>query len=58
MSARAMPMAEFDDCCGQHRWGTALEDRHSGFENYCENCPALIERREIEQRVLRAARAT
>lgn len=49
-----MAMAEFDDCCGQYRWGTPLEDRQTGNENYCQNCPALIERRE---RVLQAARA-
>jgi hypothetical protein len=42
-----MPMAELDDCCGQHRWGTALQD--------CENCPLLIERR--RDRVLQSARA-
>jgi hypothetical protein len=50
-----MPMAEFDHCCGQHRWGTALEDQRTDYANYCENCPLLIERR--RERVLRAGRA-
>jgi hypothetical protein len=50
-----MPMAEFDECCGQCRWGTAMEDRGSETGNYCENCPALIEHRRA--RVLQAARA-
>jgi hypothetical protein len=49
-----MTMAEFDDCCGQHRCGTALDDRGGDGANHCENCPLLIERRE---RVLQAARA-
>lgn len=54
LAARPMPMAEFDDCCGQYRWGTALEDQGGDHANHCENCPILIERRE---RVLRAGRA-
>lgn len=53
-----MPMAEFDDCCGQYRWGTAIEDRVSGQENFCDNCPVLLERIERRrERVLQAARA-
>ena len=50
-----MPMAEFDGCCGQYRWGTALEDQGTEYANHCENCPLLIERR--RERVLRMARA-
>lgn len=51
---RPVPMPEFDDCCGQLRWGTALEDQGGEYANICENCPRLIERRE---RVLQQARA-
>lgn len=50
-----MPMAEFNDCCGQHRWGTAIEDQGTDYANHCENCPLLIERR--RERVLQTARA-
>jgi hypothetical protein len=54
-ATRPMPMAEFDECCGQCRWGTALEDRGTDGGAICENCPQLIQRR--RERVLREARA-
>lgn len=50
-----MPLAEAAECCGQVRWNAAGEDRGTGFDTYCENCPLLIERQ--RERVLQAARA-
>lgn len=54
---RPMPMAEFDDCCGQYRTrvGVAFGDIEQDVENYCENCPLLIERK--REQILRVARA-
>jgi len=55
MSQAASSAPEFDDCCGQYRWGTAIEDRGTDGEAMCANCPRLIERR--RERLLREARA-
>jgi hypothetical protein len=37
---------EHDGCCGQHRWGTTLEDQSTPYASYCQNCPRLPERPE------------
>lgn len=61
MTARPMPLAEFDQCCGQCLVGVAL-DHYGAMESValdrvCDNCPLIAAPAPAAETALQEARA-